>query len=136
KAVKPVEFFITDEALPGEAVVFPHASIEDLVVDKIMATEEHTGRERFKDIYDLMVLLDLDFEKALINKKLDLIARKTGRDAKELLRSSANTVMAFGDRANEAQGFASMVCRGGKVLIKDWEIGCERTAEKIMQLQL
>ncbi len=136
KVVKPVEFFIADGASPREAVIFPHASIEDLIADKIMATEEHTGRERFKDIYDLTVLLDLDFDKALINEKLALIARKTGRDAGELLRSSANTVMAFGDRAHEAQGFASMVCRGGKVLIKDWEIGCERTAQKIMQLQL
>jgi predicted nucleotidyltransferase component of viral defense system len=134
KVVKPVEFFIADEASPGEAVVFPHESIEDLIADKIMATEEHTGRERFKDIYDLIVLLDLDFDKALINEKLALIAKKIGRDAKELLRSSANTVMAFGDRASEAQGFASMVCRGGKALIKDWEIGCERLAEKIMQV--
>jgi predicted nucleotidyltransferase component of viral defense system len=134
KVVKPVEFFIADEASPGEAVVFPHESIEDLIADKIMATEEHTGRERFKDIYDLMVLLDLDFDKALINEKLVLIAKKIGRDAKELLRSSANTVMAFGDRASEAQGFASMVCRGGKALIKDWEIGCERLADKIMQV--
>lgn len=136
KVVKPVEFFIAGEAAPGEAVVFPHESIEDLIADKIMATEEHTGRERFKDIYDLMVLLALDFDRTLVTKKLDLIAEKIGRDAKELLRSSANTVMTFGDRANEAQGFASMVCRGGKALIKDWEIGCERLAEKIMQLQL
>lgn len=136
KVAKPVEFFIAGEAVPGEAVVIPHASIEDLIADKIMATEEHTGRERFKSIYDLTVLLDLDFDKALINEKLDLIAKKTGRDAKELLSSSANTVMAFGNRASEAQGFASMVSRGGKVIIKDWEIGCEKTAEKIMQLQL
>lgn len=136
KVVKPVEFFISDEALPEEEIVFPHASIEDLISDKIMVTEEHTGRERFKDIYDLMVLLDLDNDKALINEKLALIAKKTGRDAKELLRSSANTVMAFGDRAVEAQGFASMVCGGGKAIIKDWEIGCEKTAQRIMQLQL
>ncbi len=136
KVVKPVEFFIAGEAVPREAVVFPHESIEDLIADKIMATEEHTGRERFKDIYDLIILLDLNFDKDLVTKKLDHIAKKIGRDAKELLMSSANTVMAFGDRASEAQGFASMVCRGGKVLIKDWEIGCEKTAKKIMQLQL
>ena len=71
-----------------------------------------------------------------VYEKLTLIARKTGRCAKELLMSSANTVMAFGDRAHEAQGFASMVCRGGKALIKDWEIGCEKTAGKIMKLQV
>ncbi len=136
KVVKPVNFFIADEASPIDVIIFPHASIEDLIADKIMATEEHTGRERFKDIYDLMVLLDLDFDKALINEKLALIAKKMGRDAKELIRSSANTVIAFGDRAIEAQGCASMVCGGGKAIIKDWEIGCEKTAQKIMQLQL
>jgi hypothetical protein len=81
-----------------------------------------------------MVLLDLGFDKTLVAKKLDLIAKKIGRGTKELLMSSENTVMTFGDRANEAQGFASIVCRGGKALIKDWEIGCEKTAEKIMQL--
>ena len=31
--------------------------IEDLIIDKLLATNEHTGRERFKDVYDLMVLL-------------------------------------------------------------------------------
>ncbi len=133
KVIKPVKFFIMEEAVPGEVIVFPHASIEDLIADKIMATEEHAGRERFKDIYDLMALLNLDFDGTLVNNKLALIARKTGRDAGELLRSSANTVMVFGDRTNEAQGFASMVCKGGKALIKDWEIGCEKTARKILQ---
>jgi predicted nucleotidyltransferase component of viral defense system len=135
KVVKPVEFFIMDEAVPREVVIFPHSSIEDLIADKIMATEEHTGRERFKDVYDLMVLLKLDFDGTLVNNKLALIARKTGRDPAELQRSSANTVMAFGDRGNEAQGFASMVCRSGKELIKDWEIGCEKTARKILQVE-
>lgn len=134
KVVKPVEFYIMEEAVPRDVVVFPHSSIEDLIADKIMATEEHTGRERFKDVYDLMVLFNLDFDKTIVNNKLALIATKTGRDAGELLRSSANTVMAFGDRGNEARGFASMVCRGGKELVKDWEIMCEKTAEKILQL--
>lgn len=132
KVLKPVEFFIMEEAIPVEAVIFPHSSIEDLIADKIMATEEHTGRERFKDVYDLMVLFTLDFDKTIVNNKLELIAKKTGRDPGELKKSSANTVMAFGDRASEAQGFASMVCRGGKELVKDWEIMCEKTAGKIL----
>jgi predicted nucleotidyltransferase component of viral defense system len=136
KVIKPVRFFVIEEEAPEEEVIFPHSSIEDLIADKIMATEEHTGRERFKDIYDLMVLLHLEFDITLVNNKLTLIASKIGRDAGELLRSSANTVMAFGERTGEAQGFASMVCRGGKALIKDWEIECERTAKNIMQFQL
>ncbi len=134
KVVKPVEFFIKSEALPGEEVIFPHASIEDLIADKILATEEHTGRERFKDVYDLMVLLALDFDRTLVINKLTLIAERTGRNAVEMLRSSASTVMAFGDRSSEAQGFASMVCKGGKELVKDWELGCEKTAGKILRL--
>ncbi len=133
KVMKPVEFFITEVA-PLNEVIFPHESIEDLIVDKLLATNEHTGRERFKDVYDLMVLLDLGYERTLINDKLALIAGRTKRDADELIRSSAGTVMAFGERADEARGFASMVARGGKELIREWEIGCEKTAGKILSL--
>lgn len=133
KVMKPVEFFITEVA-PFKAVVFPHESIEDLIADKLLATNEHTGRERFKDVYDLMVLLNLRHDRTLINDKLALIAGRTKRDAGELRRSSASTVMAFGEWSDEARGFASMVARGGKELIRDWEINCERTAEKIMRL--
>lgn len=133
--VKPVEFFIVTDVAPVEAVVFPHASVEDLIVDKLLATNEHTGRERFKDVYDLLVLLELGHDKALIGKKLSLIAEKAGRDAKELARSSASTVMSFGERSEEARGFASMVARGGKELFAgNWEMSCEKTAEKILQL--
>ncbi|GFO96371.1 hypothetical protein ig2599ANME_0559 [groundwater metagenome] len=133
KVMKPVEFFVMETA-PAKTVVFPHESIEDLIADKLLATNEHTGRERFKDVYDLMILLDLNYDRTLINDKLSLIARKTGGDAGDLIRSSASTVISFGERADEARGFASMVARGGKELIRDWEIGCEKTAEKIMQL--
>ncbi len=134
KVMKPVVFFITEVA-PVNVVVFPHESIEDLIVDKLLATNEHTGRERFKDVYDLMVLLGLGYDRTLINNKLALIAGRTKRDVGELIRSSAGTVMAFGERADEARGFASMVARGGKELIREWEIGCEKTAGKIMRLE-
>ncbi|MCX9009943.1 MAG: nucleotidyl transferase AbiEii/AbiGii toxin family protein [Candidatus Methanoperedens sp.] len=133
KVTKPVEFLVM-EAAPVKAVVIPHASIEDLIVDKLLATNEHTGRERFKDVYDLMVLLSLDYDRTLVNNKLALIARRTGRDAGELIKSSASTVMAFGERADEARGFSSMVARGGKELIKNWEMNCEKTAEEIIRL--
>jgi predicted nucleotidyltransferase component of viral defense system len=133
KIMKPVEFFIT-EVVPLNEVLFPHESIEDLIVDKLLATNENTGRERFKDVYDLIVLLDLGYDRTLINNKLALIAGRTKRDAGELIRSSAGTVMAFGERADEARGFASMVARGGKELIREWEIGCEKTAGKILSL--
>ncbi len=133
KVIKPVEFLIT-EVVPLNAVIFPHESIEDLIADKLLATNEHTGRERFKDAYDLMVLLELNHDRILINNKLALIAGRTKSDVGKLIKSSASTVMAFGERSGEARGFASMVARGGKELIRDWEIGCERTAEKIMKL--
>ncbi|MDO8728167.1 MAG: nucleotidyl transferase AbiEii/AbiGii toxin family protein [Candidatus Methanoperedens sp.] len=133
KVMKPVDFFITEVA-PVNEVIFPHESIEDLIVDKLLATNEHTGRERFKDVYDLMILLDLVYDKTLINNKLALIGVRSKRDAVELIRSSAATVMTFGERADEARGFASMVARGGKEIIREWEIGCEKTAMKILRL--
>jgi hypothetical protein len=42
--------------------------------------------------------------------------------------------MAFGERTDEARGFASMVARGGKEFIKNWEMNCEKTAEGIIRL--
>lgn len=42
--------------------------------------------------------------------------------------------MAFGERTDEAHGFTSMVARGGKELIREWEIGCEKTAKNILGL--
>lgn len=81
-----------------------------------------------------MILLELGYDRTLINNKLALIAGRTKRDVGELIRSSAGTVMAFGERIDEARGFASMVARGGKELIREWEIGCEKTAGKIMSV--
>jgi predicted nucleotidyltransferase component of viral defense system len=121
KVMKSVEFFIT-EVEPVKRIIFPHASIEDLIVDKILATNEHTGRERFKDIYDLIVLFGLNYEKTLINNKLLLIAKKTERQSGDLIKSSANTVTIFGERSEEARGFVGMVGRKGKELLKDWEM--------------
>lgn len=42
--------------------------------------------------------------------------------------------MAFGERVDEARGFASVVARGGKELIRDWEIGCEKIAQKFTKM--
>ncbi len=75
------------------AVVFPHESIEDLIADKLLATKEHTGRERFKDVYDLMLLLDLSRDRTLINDKLALIAGRTKRDAGEPRRADSSAVL-------------------------------------------
>lgn len=132
KTVKrPVSFFICEKVKPRRRVLFPHSSIEDLVADKLLATRQGSGRERFKDVYDLMVMLELRPDSSIVLDKLSRIAKEAGGSAAETLRSSAETVASFGERSAEAKGFASMVCRGGRELVMDWEMRCLETARRI-----
>jgi len=131
---RPVSFFICEKVRPRHRVLFPHASMEDLVADKLLATRQRFGRERFKDVYDLMVMLDLRPDPAIVLDKLGRIAKEAGGSAAETLRSSAETVAAFGERSAEAKGFASMVCRGGRALVGDWEMRCLETARRIRSM--
>ena len=108
--------------------------MEDLVADKLLATRQRFGRERFKDVYDLMVMLELRPDPAIVLDKLGRIAKEAGGSAAETLRSSAETVAAFGERSTEAKGFASMVCRGGRELVGDWEMRCQKTARRIRSM--
>jgi len=131
---RPVSFFVCEEVRPKHRVLFPHASVEDLVADKVLATRQRSGRERFKDVYDLMVLLGLRPDPAIILEKLRRVAETAGGTAGEYLGSSATTVAAFGERSAEARGFAAMACRGGKELVAEWEMRCLETARELREM--
>ncbi len=135
---KHVDFFINKTVTSKIHVKFPHESVEDLISDKIIATSNigQFGRERFKDIYDLMLLSRQDFDGRLIIDKIRRIVSKTNLDAENVLKGAVNTISTFAGRYQDAQGFASMVCYGGKELIKNWEVECESLADRILELKV
>ena len=55
---RDVRFFFHDVQKPVHAVRFRHESLHDLFADKMLAVSNIGvfGRERFKDVYDLIVL--------------------------------------------------------------------------------
>lgn len=61
-------------------------------------------------------------DEGMIVKKLNLIGK--GLDAEAITRGAVETVSSFSESSQEARGFASTVCRGGKKLVEDWEGEC------------
>lgn len=124
-----VAFFTQPRFLPDHAVQATRASSSDLVADKILATTRHDGfgRERFKDIYDLIALrhlggIDLDS----VQEKL---ARIAGEDrVATYVDGTLETLARLGVESAAAQGFRNMVCNDGKTWIDAWEDEVAATA--------
>ena len=136
KIKKEPRFFITDYQKPKAKIKFCHSSIEDLVVDKILATSNigPFGRERFKDAYDLGMLFRNKLNLSLIHKKLDLIGRRSKQKPKTIIDGSIETISDFSINTQEALGFGAMVGNDGRAIIKDWEEFCLDTNEKLKKL--
>ncbi|MGA1822844.1 MAG: nucleotidyl transferase AbiEii/AbiGii toxin family protein [Thermoplasmatota archaeon] len=141
-AIKPISkdaaFIIVEFERPEFKTNVIHSSVEDLIADKILATcnVHGFGRERFKDVYDLEMLLDLDRDNELIMKKLSLIAQKKGVDPLSFIEGSVETISRISDRSQEARGFASMVGKGGRErIIPSWEMFCLDVIERIRSIK-
>ena len=141
-AIKPVTktpaFFIMQFQRPREVFDLIHSSKEDLLADKILATcnVEGFGRERFKDVYDMGLLLSLDIESGLVCKKLDMIARESETERKQFLNGSARTVINFSEKTAQARGFLGMVAREGRRLAWDWEEFCHNIVRSLKRFIL
>lgn len=140
-SVKPVrsepDFVILKYEKPQFKAEVIHSSIEDLIADKILATcnVHGFGRERFKDVYDLGMILDLKRDNELIMRKLSLIAQKKGVDPQSFIEGSVETISRISDRSQEAIGFASMVGKGGRErIISSWEMFCLDVIEQIRSI--
>ncbi len=131
--MKAPEFFILDYQHPKKKVTFNHSSLEDLIVDKILATTVTNtfGRERFKDVYDLGMLLKNDFDTTQILKKLELVCRRSHLEQGAVVRGSIETIYSFSTRSQEVMGFAAMVGLQGRETIRDWDDFCFSIAEKL-----
>jgi len=131
---KKIEFFISRFQAPQKSFVYPCSSLEDLIADKILAAMNNGGRERFKDAYDLILLFMQGYRKDKILEKLEIVSRRKGYTADTILKSSANTISNLAEKDIEAQGFGSLVCRGGKEIIKNWGMDCIALVGKILDL--
>ncbi|MCK4614780.1 MAG: nucleotidyl transferase AbiEii/AbiGii toxin family protein [Thermoplasmata archaeon] len=129
-------FFIFEHQKPLKQVRIMHSGIEDLIADKTLALSMvgPFGRERFKDVYDLAMLLEREFDPGLVMKKLELVGRRSNLEAEAFVKGAVETVSSFGSRSQEAGGFASMICRQGRGKVSNWENFCLAAAEKLKEL--
>jgi hypothetical protein len=136
KILKEPRFFIMDYQKPKNKITLSHSSAEDLVVDKILATSNigPFGRDRFKDAYDLGMLFRDKLDITLVHKKLDLVGRRSQQKPRVLVNGSIETLSAFSINSLEAVGFAAMVGKEGRSIIKNWEVFCLDTIEKLKKL--
>ena len=128
-STQDVAFFTQPRLQPDHVVTIRRASAPDLVADKILATTRHDGfgRQRFKDVYDLIALRhhgNIDLDK--VHKKLVRIAGP-GR-AETYLDGSLETLSKLSLEAATVQGFRNMVCNDGKVWVDAWTEEVEATA--------
>ncbi len=140
-SVKPVRsepnFVILKYEKPQFKAEIFHSSVEDLIADKILATcnVHGFGRERFKDVYDLGMILEMERDNELIMRKISMIAHKKGVDPHSFIEGSVETISRISDRSQEARGFASMVGKGGRErIIPSWEMFCLDVIEQIRSI--
>ncbi len=133
---KEPRFFILKYQKMKKKYVYPSSSLEDLIADKILATmeEKEGGRERLKDIYDLMVLFRIKHRKEKILDKLELIAGRKGNTPSIILKSSSTNISKFVEKDMEAQGFMSLAGIDGKKIIENWEINCISLVKTIQEI--
>ena len=140
-AINPVtkepEFVILGYEKPLSRTVVIHSSIEDLIADKILATcnVHGFGRERFKDVYDLGMILYRDREDDLVARKLSMIAQKKGVFPQSFIEGSVEMISGISEMSQSAKGFASMVGTEGRGKIySNWETFCFDVIEKIRSI--
>ncbi|MEA3557949.1 MAG: nucleotidyl transferase AbiEii/AbiGii toxin family protein, partial [Candidatus Thermoplasmatota archaeon] len=110
-AIKPMkmepDFLVLGYEKPQFRFETIHSSIEDLIADKILATcnVHGFGRERFKDVYDLGMILDLERVNELVMEKLSLIARQKGVDPSNFIEGSVEMISRISERFQEVVGF-------------------------------
>ena len=124
-----------------EKVIFTHLSVEDLVADKILATAVHEeivfGRERFKDVFDIGMLLeycDIDFN--LINKKLEYISDESGIQVNRLIDASLNNQEKMKNKlVPSLVGVNALLCRDVRFDEDTWLNFCDKIIEKFKLIQ-
>ncbi len=119
-----------------EKVTFTHLSHEDLIADKILATAKHGkiafGRERFKDVFDIGMLLEYcDINFNLINKKLEYISGESGTPLEQLVEASLNNIAKMKNKlVSLLAGFNALLCRNARFNEDSWLNFYDKSMEK------
>lgn len=103
---------------------FNFCSPGDLIADKILTLTQvgYFGRERFKDVYDLIVLVKFFRNKIpLAQKKLEKVANMNQLAFDTIIYSSIDHIHSFKDNRTDIVGLKSQVALDGKKLIDKWE---------------
>lgn len=115
----------------NHSVFTPIASPGDLISDKILTLTQvrDFGRERLKDVYDLMNLSKLNEPDkfSIANKKLETIARAEGIKKYELVSSALKHLDDMKSLSTQVIGFKSQVAIHGWAYIEGWENSIEDT---------
>ncbi|PKP60338.1 MAG: hypothetical protein CVT88_03415 [Candidatus Altiarchaeales archaeon HGW-Altiarchaeales-1] len=123
-----------------EKVKFTHLSPEDLIADKILATAKYEeigfGRERFKDVFDIGMLLkyhDVDFN--MVYRKLEYISDKSNIQVERLIEASINNQKKMKNKlVLSLAGFNALLCRNVRFNEDSWLNFCDKSIEKIKSL--
>ena len=112
-------------------VIVPCASPGDLICDKILTLTQvkDFGRERLKDVYDLINLLHVKEtgKYTIANKKLEAITRSEGIKKSDLVSSALNHLEDMKSISSQVIGFKSQVAMDGWKYIDNWENSIEET---------
>jgi len=108
--------------------VFPHASREDLLADKLLAMvevkEKHRGRVKIKDAYDILSLIrtnKLDF--GVVKRKIDVISESWGIGYDLAVKKSLEALEKLSEYALEVLGLRGSVGHRGYVeIVSKWRI--------------
>lgn len=129
---KTINSFIYDICLlEEEEVRFDCSSPEDLFADKIIASAASigTGREKFKDVYDMGMLLTLNLNFDLVFKKIEYIAEKRNPDSLDVLKSSKDSITNIMNEylsLEKLSGPNSIIVLQSRFDVKKWHEFCNR----------
>ena len=109
-------------------------STGDLLADKILTLTQigHFGRERLKDVYDLILLTKYYRNKLpLAKQKLEKIADMNQLSYSALLETSIDHLHSFKDDRTKILGLKSQVAIEGKKLVDSWDLELDSLIEAL-----
>lgn len=129
-----INLFPNEIVKPIKSVTVPIESPGDLIADKILTLTQlgDFGRERLKDVYDLINLGALQKEKgkfSIASQKLDTIAKAEGLQKNNIVTSALDHLDEMKTLTAQVIGFKSQVGFEGWEIIDNWEKYLDETID-------
>ena len=119
----------------AKSITVQIASVGDLICDKLLTITQvgNFGRERIKDIYDLVMLTRVEEREkfAVAEKKITAIAQAEGLKKDEMIRSALEHLEQMKRVTSTVIGFKSQVAKKGWKMVEDWENSLEESIATI-----